>query len=60
MELGSRQIGQERLLKHELQKALDRRKQAEQAGLEKQAAAAMEAAAHVTSLEQHIQDLKVS
>ena len=60
MELGSRQIGQERLLKHELQKALDRRKQAEQAGMEKQAAAAMEAAAHVASLEQHIQDLKVS
>lgn len=47
------------MLKHELQKALDRRMHLEQAALAQQAAAAVDAASHVASLEQHIQDLKV-
>lgn len=60
IELGSKQIAQERLLKHELQKALDRRKLMQQVAQDQQAAAAVEAAAHVASLQQHIQDLKVA
>ena len=57
--LGSKQLADERLLKHELQKALDRRKHQEQVLQEQQAATALQSAAHVASLEQHIQDLKV-
>ena len=57
--LGSKQLAEERLVRQELERALDRRKRQEQALQELQAAAALQAAAHLASLEQHIQDLKV-
>ena len=59
IQLGSKHLAEERLVRLELERALDRRKRGEQALQEQQAAAALQAAAHVVSLEQHIQELKV-
>lgn len=59
MQLGQQELQRLRLLNHKLEKALHGRVSEQQAAADKQSAAALQAAAHVTSLEQHIQQLKV-
>ena len=59
VEIGRREVAQERFLKQKLEQTLDRKLLQQQAAADKEAAAAMQAAAHVASLQQHIQHLKV-
>ncbi len=59
IQIGRRELAQERHLKQRLEKMLDRKASEQQAAADKEAAAAVQAAAHVASLEQYIQDLKV-
>ncbi|KAL0028643.1 hypothetical protein WJX79_007517 [Trebouxia sp. C0005] len=56
--VGRGELVQERHLKQRLERVLDRKLTEEQAAADKEAAAAVQAAAHVASLEQFIQDLK--
>ncbi|KAL0051795.1 hypothetical protein WJX82_002188 [Trebouxia sp. C0006] len=58
VQVGRRELVQERHLKQRLEKMLDRKLTEQQAAADKEAAAAVQAAAHVASLEQFIQDLK--
>ncbi|DBA87734.1 TPA: hypothetical protein ACH3X1_004735 [Trebouxia sp. C0004] len=58
VQVGRRELAQERHLKQRLEKMLDRTLTEQQAAGDREAAAAVEAAAHVASLEQFIQDLK--
>ncbi len=60
VQVGRRELVQERHLKQRLEKMLDRKLTEQQAAADKEAAAAVQAAAHVASLEQFIQDLKAS
>ncbi len=60
VQVGRRELVQERHLKQRLEKMLDRKLTEQQAAADKEAAAAVQAAAYVASLEQFIQDLKVS
>lgn len=60
VEIGRQELAQERFLKHKLEKALARKLSEQQAAADKEVAAAMQTASHVTSLQQHIQELKVT
>lgn len=58
--LGQQELHQQRLLNHKLEKALQGRASQQQAAAEKEAVAAVQAAAHMASLKDTIQQLKVT
>ena len=60
MQIGRQELALERHLKLRLEKLLDRKLVEQQAASDKEAAAALQAASHVASLEHHIQSLKVN
>lgn len=59
VQLGRQELQQLRLLNHKLEKALHGQTAQQRAAADKKHAAAVQAAAHVASLEEHIQQLKV-
>lgn len=60
VQLGRQELRQQQLLNLKLEKALQGKVSQQQAAADKEAAAAVQAAAHVASLEDTIQQLKVT
>lgn len=60
VQLGQQELHQQRLLNQKLEKALQFKASQQQVAADKEAAAAVQAAAHVASLDDTIQQLKVT